>query len=403
MKNTIKQLLREALGVPENLTKVGIQVYGELLEYFRQQPSDASIFAIKKKTTLRGEYKIGDVAFSKIKLEIKLNTIQKPDPSLPVVYGMSVRNKSVFDPDKFINVLTPKEGETKLFINIAVSPTTTVGDVLAAMEKEQPKLTMAITHELKHAFDITKIKSRSIQSDSEYRVYTQIQTQIPPLDEFIHDLYYMTEIEYAVRATEVASYIEQLDITKKQFLGFLKTNDTYNKLKKINSFSLEGLINDLRPYIERIENILDDAGYNVPPTEDGVISLLLKVTFDLIRSHKIRSFQTSARLNDPFISMFLQMNRVAIKQIEKYQENLDKFDSYQQFFKYEEKRFKYFSDKMLKKIHKLYALAKDDEQSDVMSKINARATNESILDWDMYYEANGIGKKNPFKKDETTD
>lgn len=403
MKNTIKQLLREALGVPENLTKVGIQVFGELLEYFRQQPADASIFAINKKTTLSGDYKIGDVVFSKIKLEISLNTIKKPDPSLPVVYGMSVNNKSVFDPDTFRNVLKPKEGQTKLQINIAVNPTTTVGDVLAAMEKQQPKLTMAITHELKHAFDLTKIKSRSIQSDSEYRVYTQIKTQIPPLDEFIHDLYYMTEIEYAVRATEVASYIEQLDITKKQFLEFLKTNDTYNSLKKINSFSLEGLIDDLKPYRERIENILDDAGYDVPPTEDGVISLLLKVTFDLIRNHKIRSFQTSARLNDPFIGMFLQMNRVARKQIEKYQENLDKFDSYQQFFKYEEKRFKYFSDKMIKKIHKLYALAKDDEQSDVMSKINARATNESILDWDVYYEANGIGKTNPFKKDETTD
>lgn len=402
MKNTIKQLLREALGVPENLTKVGVQVFGELLEYFKQQPAEASIFAIKKKTKLRGEYKIGDVVFSKIKLEINLKTIKRPDPSLPVVYGMSVRNQSSFDPDKFRNIVINKEGETKLYINIAVSPTTTVGDVIGAMEKEQPKLTMAITHELKHAFDITKVKSRAIHSDSEYRVYTNIKTQIPPLDEFIHDLYYMTEVESVVRATEVASYIEQLDVTKKQFLEFLKTNDTYNNLKKINSFTLEGLINDLRPYRKRIAKILDDAGYAIPPTEDELISLLLKVTFDLIRSHKIRSFQSSARLDDPFMSMFLQMSRVARKKIEKYQENLDKFDSYQQFFKYEEKRFKYLTDKMIKKIHKLYALAKDDEQSDVMSKINARATNESILDWDLYYEANGIGKTNPFKKDETT-
>ena len=81
MKNTIKQLLREALGVPENLTKVGIQVFGELLEYFRQQPADASIFSINKKTTLSGDYKIGDVVFSKIKLEISLNTIKKPNLS----------------------------------------------------------------------------------------------------------------------------------------------------------------------------------------------------------------------------------------------------------------------------------------------------------------------------------
>lgn len=139
MKNLIKHLLREALGVPENLTKVGIQVFGELLEYFKQQPAETSIFAIKKKTKLRGEYKIGDVVFNKIKLEIDLKTIKRPDPSLPVVYGMSVRNQSSFDPDKFRNIVINKEGETKLYINIAVSPTTTVGDVIGAMGKRTTK------------------------------------------------------------------------------------------------------------------------------------------------------------------------------------------------------------------------------------------------------------------------
>jgi hypothetical protein len=146
--------------------------------------------------------------------------------------------------------------------------------------------------------------------------------------------------------------------------------------------------------------VLDDAGYKIPSSEDDLISLLLKLTYELIQKRKFESYKAAARLNDPFVAMLLQGDSVSRKEIKDYVDTLKRFDNYQQFFNYEQKNFKTVTDKLLKKIHKLYAMAKDDNQSDVMQKINARTTNESILDWDLYYEANNISETNPFKKNE---
>jgi len=71
----------------------------------------------------------------------------------------------------------------------------------------------------------------------------------------------------------------------------------------------------------------------------------------------------------------------------KYVKSLNKFDNYKDFFIHEFEQFKNVSEEMMKKISKLYAMAKDDENiSNVLTKINAKSTNESIKDWDLYHE-----------------
>lgn len=400
MKDTIKQLLREALGVPDNITNVGVEVYNKVLEYLNQQPADTLMLNTDNKIKISGDYKVGDTVFNKIKVKIKSNVLKNHDNNLPKVYGMSVRNKNSFDVQLFRNVTVGKDGSVYLFIEIAINKTTTVEEVLEEFFKERIKLTMALTHELKHAYDIYKNKVSKVHKASEYQVFTDVKTNIPPLDQFIFDLYFTTDVENLVRATEVASNIEQVGITKKQFLNFLKTDDTYQNLKRINSFSLDELINELRQHKDRIIKVLSNAGFDIPDSEDELIDMLLELTFNLLQSRKFERFKQAARLNDPFTSMFLQANDVSRNEIKKYVGDLKRFKSYQQFFNYEEKRFKNVTGKLLKKIHKLYAMAKDDNQSDLMQKINARSTNESILDWDLYHEVNNTGKINPFKKDE---
>jgi hypothetical protein len=400
MKDTIKQLLREALGVPDNITNVGVEVYNKVLDYLNQQPADMLMTDIPNKIKITGEYKVGDAVFNKVKLKLNTKVLNRHDNNLPKVYGMAFRNKSEFDVQLFRNISVGKDGSVYLFIEIAINRTTTVEEVLEEFVKEKIKLTMSLTHELKHAYDMYKKKVSKIHRNSEYGVFTDMRTNIPPLDQFIHDLYFTTNAENLVRATEVASNIEQVGITKKQFLNFLETDDTYQNLKRINSFSLDELINELKQHKDRIIKVLDDAGYKIPSSEDDLISLLLKLTYELIQKRKFESYKAAARLNDPFVAMLLQGDSVSRKEIKDYVDTLKRFDNYQQFFNYEQKNFKTVTDKLLKKIHKLYAMAKDDNQSDVMQKINARTANESILDWDLYYEANNISETNPFKKNE---
>jgi hypothetical protein len=295
MKDIIKHLLKEALGVPENITKIGQQTYVFVMNYLRSLPLDELVVNINNKLIMSGTFKIGDASFDKIKIKLKKQIVNQTGNQLPIVYGMAYKNKASFDPDNFRLVYANKEGVISLLINIALNKTTTVGELINTIEKDKVRLTMALTHELKHAYDGYKNRKSPIYKSSEYRVYSNIKTNIRPLDQFMHDLYYMTEIESLTRATEMASNIEQLGVTKKQFLDFLKNDENYNNLVRISNFSLENLIEELKQNKKRIKYVLTDAGYDIPETEDELISLILKLTFDLMTKHKVMSYQSIAK------------------------------------------------------------------------------------------------------------
>jgi hypothetical protein len=95
-----------------------------------------------------------------------------------------------------------------------------------------------------------------------------------------------------------------------------------------------------------------------------------------------RTFQ-SALVTDPFEVIFCfsdKRNDVIfndyIKEISKFNENPN------DFFEYEEKKFKFVSSKMMKKLSKLYAMLPEDKKSiknwDLHQKITKRAPIESV-------------------------
>jgi len=67
-----------------------------------------------------------------------------------------------------------------------------------------------------------------------------------------------------------------------------------------------------------------------------------------------------------------------------------------------EKMFKFESEKLMKKLSKLFSMAKDTKTNALQTKISNKKTlkTESILNWDKYQYAIGvktkISNKNPF-------
>jgi hypothetical protein len=74
---------------------------------------------------------------------------------------------------------------------------------------------------------------------------------------------------------------------------------------------------------------------------------------------KVKQLEKTDKIRNKFLSQTI-----------KYQKNPTKF------FENEFERFQYVANKMLKKISKLYAMAKDDEQP----------VSESILNWDLHQQ-----------------
>jgi hypothetical protein len=205
-------------------------------------------------------------------------------------------------------------------------------------------------------------------------------------------MYYIHAIENLVRPTEVAYSMKRKNITKSQFKEFLENNRVYTELLEIRNFSFDDFITQLKEQEERLDKLIEHV--NEDPsnmTIDEKINRVLEITYiDLVNNRmELFTIMTEHAMDD-FLRFGSQLGLLPsnaeekVKQLEKTDKIRNKFLSqtikYQKnptkFFENEFERFQYVANKMLKKISKLYAMAKDDEQP----------VSESILNWDLHQQ-----------------
>tara|TARA_R110000782_G_scaffold21299_1_gene57303 strand:- start:6880 stop:8091 length:1212 start_codon:yes stop_codon:yes gene_type:complete len=398
---TIRNLLREALGVPENLTNLAINVYNEFLEKIKLElPKNIETHGNwEGLITIRGDFKIADYRFHEIEIDTKIVVNNRTET--PTVYNMAFNSSATFEKDNMSYKSSDSRGVIKLKVNMAVNEKNTYSDIINEFQINKERYTSSFGHEFKHAYDNYKKTTQPIQDRTEYGVFSNLRFGIKPIDSFIHNLYYTTKVENLVRTTEVATSMEILGINKMDFIEFLANNETYKSLKEINNFTFDGLKNELFDQIEQIKKTFINSGIDIPNTDEEIINEVLDLTFKNLKGEKIQSLgRTLSGFRNPLAVLFGDGDTSIDRFFENYKEKTEKMKNYQQYFEYEEKMFKFVSDNLIKKIHKLYAMAKDDKKvSALMQKINSKeTTNESIMDWDLHYDAEKIPVKK-FKKE----
>jgi hypothetical protein len=211
--------------------------------------------------------------------------------------------------------------------------------------------------------------------------------RIDVLDEkFIHFLYFTTVAENLVRPSEVASNIRTKNITKSQFLDFLKKDKTFQKLQEIKNFTYEDLVSGIKDNMERVDFFISEIMEEDPTTmtDDEKVEKVLRLFFINLSNRKLEKFNRyvdGPMGSDPLLSMLASMLGQSLgdsEELDKIKENFQKFvlrfeNNPIKFFKYEIKKFNMIADKMIRKIAKLYDMAKDDGQ-----------TNESIINWELH-------------------
>jgi hypothetical protein len=399
MKTILKQLLREALGVPKNLTKLAELAYDEFLERIKRElPNDNGFGGFKEEIYLRGNFWLGDFSFNKIIIE--LNIKDSKGITEPKVYSMANSNRTSLDSSNMQIKNENLPNEIRLNVKVAVNQTNTNIDIIDVLSNERQTYITWFAHELMHAYDAYKKTNNNLSKRIDYEVAKQLQFGIKPLDDFFYNLYFIHDIENVVRPSEIASGIEINNVSKKDFIEFLMKNETYVILKKINSLTMSDFIRDLIAESDTIKETLKRSNVQVPrdiPDTELVI-MLLNLIFDNVRHMKINELRDYLSRHTNPLKSLLGIGNDEERFQEFYQNyiiEMGKFKTYDEFYNYEFKNNKHVTDMLLKKIHKLYAMAKDDEKvSDLMQKINARGqqTNESehIFDRDLYSELEKI-------------
>jgi predicted CopG family antitoxin len=217
-------------------------------------------------------------------------------------------------------------------------------------------------------------------------------------------MYYIHAIENLVRPTEVAYSMKRKNITKSQFKDFLENNRVYKELVQIKNFTFDDFISRLKEQEERLDKLIEYIGEDPSNmTIDEKINKALEIVYIDLVNNRMELFMTMTEHSyDDFLKFGLQLgllpdgakekleglhktNQIRQKflsQTTKYEKNPTKF------FEDEFEKFNYVANKMLKKISKLYDMAKDDEQ-----------VSESILNWDLHQKV--MEKKYGKRKIET--
>jgi len=386
-ENQLK-FINEALGVPNNILDAAEMLYDIVERDIK------SIDSVEEEYEFDGEIQLelGDkhkVMIDSYELKVKIEEIEDQEGVLDII-SMGMGGSFLFNRDVYMKETEPST-TLELTITFAVGEDWEPEGLIQKMEEDRVEHVASLAHEIKHKYDKQSKQFGLIGPDALYQA-TQRRGNfgIPVLDRvFFRYMYYIHGIENLVRPVEVASLMKSKNITKSQFREFIENSRVYRELVEIKNFTFEDFINQLKENEDRLDALI--AHIDEDPSDmtiDQKINRVLEVTYiDLVNNRMEMFVRMTEHRMDDMIKFAGQLGMLPpnlddeIIKLEKTDEVRQKFLSYvmkyeknpTKFFEDEIENFQYIANKMIKKISKVYALAKDDE-----------AVSESIINWELH-------------------
>jgi len=384
------RLLNEALGVPDFILDAADMLYDVVENDIR------SIDDIQDGYNFKGKinFELGDkkkIRIDSYELNVKIEEMENEEGVLDII-SMGMGGRFGFDRDVYLKINEPST-ILNLDITFAVGDNWKPEGLISKMEEERDEHVSALAHEIKHKYDKQAKEYSRMGPDAVYQATQQKGNfAIPAIDRvFYRFMYYIHAIENLVRPTEVAYSMKRKNITKSQFKDFLEDNRVYKELLRMKNYTFDNFIQDLKQQEDRLDALLEHIGEDPSDMSiDEKINKVLELVYvDLVNNRMDFFMQMTQGPMDDFLTFGAQLGMIPpgseekMKQLQKTNEIRQKFLSrtmrYEKnptkFFEDEFEEFNYIANKMLKKISKLYAMAKDDEQ-----------VSESIINWDLHQQ-----------------
>ena len=401
-ENQLK-FINEALGVPEKIldaAEVLFDIVANNIKSINQKENEYG-FRGKLDFELGGKKKI---VIDSYELHVEVEELDGYDGDV-MITSMGMAQSFKFDRKVMMKRIEPSS-TAEVSITYGVSGEWEPHELYDTLMKERVLHLSSIAHELKHKYDKQAKELDLIGRDAEYAATQRRSTfGIPVIDhKFFRYMYYTSIAENLVRTTEIASKLKSKNITKSQFKEFLEGNRVYKELLEIKNFTFDNLIEGMREQMNRVDALLNHIGEDPEGmSENEKIDMVLNLVYVNLVNMRMGTFMEMISDKGDSVRDFLMQLTGQVPSFlkdedeEKKMDKLrDKFFNYvtkfkdnpTQFFKDECEKFNYVSTKMLKKISKLYDLAKDDDE-----------VNESIINWELHQQL--LEKKYGKRKIET--
>ena len=403
------KFINEALGVPDSILTAAEEMFDIVVNDVKSIDEKEDTYAFSGDL----DFELGDkkkIVIDGYELTVNVEELDGYDGNV-LIMSMGMGQSFNFDREVMMKRIEPST-TAEIEITFGVSENWEPHELYDTIMKERVKHLSAIAHELKHKYDKQAKELDLVGRDAEYTATQRMSTfGIPVIDhKFFRYMYYISIAENLVRTTEVASELKSKNITKSQFKEFLENNNVYKEFVEIKNFTFNSLIEGMKEQMDRVDALLEHIGAdpeNMSENEKidevlnlvyvNLVNLRMGIFNDMIsnKADEIRNFLKLMSKNVP--SFMEDDDKEKMDNLRsKFLNYLIKFQNDPtEFFVDECEKFNYISTKMLKKISKLYAMAKDDEQP----------VSESIINWELHqklmekkYGKRKIETKFKFKK-----
>jgi hypothetical protein len=353
-KITTSELIKEELGVPNNLIKVSEDSFSRILNWVKRLSEDDFQGGEGVNMIFRVDYNIADYRFTTLK--VKLGVDEHPKVLEPEILSMAVRSQSKKTDDY---KLEPVKLKTVDLVIVVVVPEGFDYDELPSFfEENKNEIITDLAHEFKHVYDHYKKKYDYADERAKYQAVIGVGFNMDALDKFVHDIYFSSANENLVRPSEIAAAIKRGDISQSRFLDFLRSNNTYINLKRIADFDIENFKKEILKDTKNLNKLLRKV--KMKPSEmsdDEKIETVFKILFSTIASSTIGNFHEI--LKTSIFEELLGFQGEKQKVFEKFIKRVSRFENNpEEFVKSYGKYFNFIGDKMIKKISKLYAITR---------------------------------------------
>lgn len=385
--NTIKNIIVERLGVPDNIVDVAEVLYDKIIERIHNNIPIEDL--LDEKFIIRLNTEVGGMPIRDVKISFTFE-----DYPENVLGGMQHKSESSRTND--FRLKTDKSTDIILIFNLLGNPNMKGSDVKNILNKE--KTISILAHEIKHHYDDYNNEYEGYKKRLDYSSKSNVRIgMISTMNRLINDMYYIHSIENLVRPSELYSLIKTGKITREQFYKFFTEHNIFKTLKNIKNTTYQNFIQNLKENIDEIKTSFDDNDIDYDMlTDDQIIKKTLEITILNLANFKASGMEDF--LVSDFNERFFGLSGKKKKYFEKYLASLEfNLKNPELFFKKEIKNMNIMADKMIKKLFKLYDMTEPGNETNLTEIIKTHDENPlPKTKFDKHYKYWSKEKKPPF-------
>lgn len=370
LESIVNKVISESLGVPQGILETSENLYEEFVKELNKKTYDTDEDEYDIEFDVN--YQIGDLSITSANIGLDINKWNNPSRDTYEILGYATPFESqAQDSSGRLEIISDFD-EVVIKIKFVVPVNWDFKGLINKITSEKNEIIKSFSHELMHIYDSYKTGYDIASDRAEYRAYQQISFGIYPIDKFLHLLYFTTAVENIVRPTELAMAIKLGEVSQKNFLKFLMSDATYKMLDDARKFSYDNLRNELKNHIDKIDKVGSTMNHHMGDTDEEKIDEILRLVYVNLINEKGDAYRDLMTSN--FLEKVLGLQGEKLKKFKKFIRKVQRFKNTEDFFRNEEKLFKFVANNMIKKISKLYAMTKSE--------------NKSIKEWNLYHEVN---------------